>query len=47
MALYGTASPDHADISVAIDGRTVTMPTGSDTGTNAAGTSVRNGINQN
>ncbi|KXN90998.1 hypothetical protein AN958_03065, partial [Leucoagaricus sp. SymC.cos] len=29
VALYGTVSPDHADISVTIDGGTVTMPNGS------------------
>ncbi|KAF9452734.1 hypothetical protein P691DRAFT_756120 [Macrolepiota fuliginosa MF-IS2] len=29
VALYGTVSPDHADISITIDGNTVTVPSGS------------------
>ncbi|EKM80650.1 hypothetical protein AGABI1DRAFT_37953 [Agaricus bisporus var. burnettii JB137-S8] len=41
IALYGTASPDHADISVIIDDKTVIMPPGTSSRVNAVRTPVR------
>ncbi|KAF7782281.1 hypothetical protein Agabi119p4_1657 [Agaricus bisporus var. burnettii] len=40
IALYGTASPDHADISVIIDDKTVIMPPGTSSRVNAVRTPV-------
>lgn len=41
VALYGTVSPDHADISVTVDGKTVTMPLSSGSRVVAVRTQVR------